>query len=57
MKELKIKMHFYLQMNDGETEEQALKRFNDIMDCVANSPIEHESAFQIFDTEINNFDD
>lgn len=50
-KELAVDMHFYLMMREDETEEQAIKRFNNIMDDISNLA-DHESNVSVHGTEV-----
>ena len=54
-KELSVKMNFYLTMNKGETKEQAIKRFNRIMNSLDSSTEEWEGSTQIHEYKIQEY--
>lgn len=53
MKELKVHMMFYMQMKDGETEEEAKERFWNEFTTEAMTT---ESVVNVFDFEVEELD-
>lgn len=51
MKELRVKLDFYLTMKDGETETQAKDRFYEIIATMQNIT-KQESSFQVYEEEV-----
>ena len=51
-RELKLHMDFYLTMKERETQDEAEERFHSMMNNLSKLEEDQESAFQVYETEV-----
>lgn len=51
MKELKVDCSIYMEIRDGETEEEAVERLTQILDSELCNLADHHISYQIYQTE------